>query len=348
MKLPETKILNYFNKVLFSIQDLTLDKDSCSVISLINHCKSFTLGGSYNIDYEIVLKHCKECGFVSFKTKNVVLCLLGHKFLKANINKSFEITEAQKQIIAEKIIFKGAWSRHAIALFENFYINRTTALYEFSLNETSLNTLLNVSIHFFKYIGILYAQDLNIIVNKKYSQFVYELTTDRKIISEQRLEQLLIENRILGADGENAIVEFEKKRLIKLGKNIQADLVRRISTSNVGAGYDIESFNGTTNDVFPNRFIEAKATSGDYICFYWTINERKVAKEKKEKYWIYILTNFKNEKSYQLLPIMIQNPENVIPKNDSFLIEINKYLISEISEINLHGKHIDELKWYEI
>lgn len=45
---------------------------------------------------------------------------------------------------------------------------------------------------------------------------------------------------------------------------------------------------------------------------------------------------------------MIQNPEHRIPEHDSFSIEVNKYLISEIAEIELTEQHIDELKWYQL
>jgi hypothetical protein len=93
-------------------------------------------------------------------------------------------------------------------------------------------------------------------VHKRYSQLVYELTADSKAISEQQLEQLLMENRKLGAQAENAVVEFEKQRLLKMGKTIQSELVKRISTINTAAGYDIESFDGTTDDVFPNNLLK--------------------------------------------------------------------------------------------
>ena len=205
-----------------------------------------------------------------------------------------------------------------------------------------------MTVHFFKYLGILQEENFLIQVHKRYSQLVYELTADSKAISEQQLEQLLMENRKLGAQAENAVVEFEKQRLLKMGKTIQSELVKRISTINTAAGYDIESFDGTTDDVFPNRFIEVKATTGEDIRFYWTINEREVAKKKKKQYWIYVLTNFREDKPSESLPITIQNPEHIIPKHDSFSIEVNKYLISEIAEIELTEQHIDELKWYQL
>ena len=347
MELPETSMLNFFNKVLISLAELTPEGDSCSVDSLITHCKSFALGGVRG-EYESVLNHCRFSGLISVKGKNVSLSTLGNKFLSANREKYFEITESQKQIIAERIVFKGAWSNHARELFEHFAANTQTTLYELSTVETSLPQNQNVTVHFFKYLGILQEENFLIQVHKRYSQLVYELTADSKAISEQQLEQLLMENRKLGAQAENAVVEFEKQRLLKMGKTIQSELVKRISTINTAAGYDIESFDGTTDDVFPNRFIEVKATTGEDIRFYWTINEREVAKKKKKQYWIYVLTNFREDKPSESLPITIQNPEHIIPKHDSFSIEVNKYLISEIAEIELTEQHIDELKWYQL
>jgi hypothetical protein len=347
MELPETSMLNFFNKVLISLADLTPAGDSCSISSLITHCKSFSLGGVRG-EYESVLNHCKFCGLISLKKENVTLSVLGHKFLSANRERYFEITESQKQLLAEKIIFKGAWNTYARELFEHFSANPKTLLYELSTIDMSLSINQNVTIHFFKYLGILQEENFLIKVDGKYSQLVYELTADSKAISEQQLEQLLMENRKLGAKAEIAVVEFEKQRLMKLGKSIQADLVKRISTINVAAGYDIESFDGTNDDVFPNRFIEVKATTGNDVRFYWTINEREIAKKKKKQYWIYVLTSFRETNPHQSLPITIQNPEYIIPKHDSFSIEVNKFLISEIAELGLKEQNIEELKWYEL
>lgn len=347
MDLPDTSMLNFFNKVLISLSELTTKGDSCSVDSLVTQCKSVVFGGQRG-EYESVLNHCKYCGLLQIKNQNVAISILGHKFLSSNRERYFEINEAQKQLLTERIVFKGPWNNYARELFEHFSVNQVTATYELSTVDNSLPKTLNITIHFFKYLGILLEGDYVIEVVKKYSQLVYELTADGKAISEQKLEQLLMENRKLGAQAENEVVDFERQRLIKLGKRLQAELVRRISISNAAAGYDIESFDGTTDDVFPNRFIEVKATTGDDIRFYWTINERKVAKKRRSNYWIYVLTNFREDKPSESLPIMIQNPESVILKHDCFSIEVNKYLISEIAEVELSEQQIEGLKWYKL
>ena len=345
MELPETSMLNFFNKVLISLADLTPAGNSCSVSSLVNHCKSFTLGG-VRAEYDSVLNHCNACGLIVIKGKNVSLSILGQKLLNANPEKYFEVTTSQKQLIVDKIIFKGAWNHHARELFVRFTANAQTLLYELSSVDTSLTTEQNVSIHFFKYFGILQEENSLIQVPSKYTQMVYEMTSDSRAISEQQLEQLLLENNRLGTKGEIAVVKFEKQRLIKLGKLVQADLVKRISPINAAAGYDIESFDGTTDDVFPNRFIEVKTTTQKDIRFFWTVNERKIATKLKTQYWIYVLTAFKENNPSASLPITIQDPEHIIPKHDSLSISVNKYFISEIAQIELLEQNLEELKWY--
>src|SRR3989338_4232007 len=201
MDLPETSILNFFNKVLISLSELTPIGDSCSIDSLIKQCRSVVFGGQRG-EYESVLDHCEYIGLVKIKHKEVVISILGERFLSANRERYFEINEAQKQLITEKIIFSGAWSHHARELFNYFSLNQVTETYELSLVDTALLKNQITSIHFFKYLGILQEQKFVIRVEKKYSELVYQLTADGKAISEQQLEKILMENRKLGAKAE--------------------------------------------------------------------------------------------------------------------------------------------------
>jgi hypothetical protein len=347
MNLPEANLLNFFNKVLISLEDLTPKGDSCSIDSLVNHCKSVAFGGMLG-EYESILDHCKYCGLISVKNDQITFSTLGHRFLNANKERYFEITEAQKQLIAERIVFKGVWSQHARELFELFYVNQSTYTYELSTVDIIVPITQNSTVHLFKFLGIINEDKLIIKVDKKYSGLVYELIADRKVLSEQQLEKILLENRKLGVQAENAVVEFEKKRLKKLGKSFQAEFVKRISPFNTAAGYDIESFDGTSDDIFPNRFIEVKATQQDEIRFYWSSNEMKVAKKKKNSYWIYMMKEFNEASPADTIPIMIQNPEHQIRKSDYLTIEGHTFLIKEAKQVDLTEYNIEELKWYQL
>lgn len=347
MDLPETSMLNFFNKVLISLSELTPTGDSCSVESLIRQCQSIVLGGQRG-EYDSVLSHCKHCGLLQLKNKNVTISTLGLKFLSANKEHYFEINEAQKQLITERIIFRGAWNNHARELFDHFSLNQESAVYELPIVDSSLPQNLNATIHFFKFLGILQEEEFVIQVVRRYAELVYLLTADSKAITEQQLEKILMENRKIGAQAENAVVEFERKRLDKLGKPAQASMVKRISTLNAAAGYDVESFDGTSDDISPNRFIEVKATTGDEIRFYWSNNEMNVAKKKKEVYWIYMLKAFREDRPQDSLPIMIQNPEQNLKKSSYLTLEAHTFLIKEIAEAELSEHSLDEIKWYQL
>jgi len=347
MNLPETSMLNYFNAILISLRSLSLDGSSCPVESLLNQCKSVALGGQINI-YDSALDYCKSCGLIQIKNQTVTITALGQKYLDANRERYFEINGAQRQLIAERIIFRGAWNHHARELFALFSLNQISATYELSIVDTTVSKNQNSIIYFFKYLGIILEKEFTFQVDKKYTELVYQLTADSKAITEQQLEKILMENRKLGAQAENAVVEFEKKRLRKLGKLIQAEMVKRISTINISAGYDIESFDGTTDVIFPNRFIEVKATQGEEIRFYWSSNEMNVAKKMKNAYWVYMMVKFKDDKPQDSIPIMIQNPEHNIKNSDCLIMEAHTFLIKEIAEVELSKHNIDEVLWFQL
>lgn len=124
--------------------------------------------------------------------------------------------------------------------------------------------------------------------------------------------------------------------------------MKRISTINTAAGYDIESFDGKSDEIFPNRFIEVKATTGDEIRFYWTSNEKEVARKKKDSYWIYMMIEFREDRPLESLPIMIQNPEHNIPKHSYLTIEAHTFLIKEIADVELAEYFLDEVKLYQL
>lgn len=347
MELPDTSDLNFFNKVLIALSDLSPAGEDCEIGSLIEQCKTVAFGGQ-RAEYDSVIGYCVNCELLQLKNRNAKISSLGQKFLDANREGYFEITEAQKQLISERIIFRGAWNPHARELFALFSLNQANATYELSLADNSLTITQANAVHFFKYLGIVQEVGFVIQVEKRYSELVYQLTADSKTITEQQLEKIWMENRRLGAQAENAVVEFERKRLRRMGKNAQAELVKRISTINAAAGYDVESFDGTSDDIFPNRFIEVKATHGDEIRFYWSQNEMSVAKKRKNTYWIYMMVKFREDRPEDCIPIKIQNPEQSIKKKDYLKIEAHSFLIKEIAVVELVQHNFEEVKWYQL
>lgn len=98
-----------------------------------------------------------------------------------------------------------------------------------------------------------------------------------------------IQNLDIGEAGENFIFEYEKRRLIAIGRHDLADKVRHVSKDNGnGPGYDILSFNSSDNKIF----IEVKTTTaGVDTDFYLSDNEYREMKNTSN-YFIYRVYNF--------------------------------------------------------
>ena len=115
-----------------------------------------------------------------------------------------------------------------------------------------------------------------------------EIKIERKPIKINYLEREQ-NNSSLGAKGERVVIEYEKWRLINLGKNFLADKVEWIAESDDGAGFDILSKNENGSD----RFIEVKTTklTKDTPIFF-TKNEYEFSQIKKDNFYLYRLFNF--------------------------------------------------------
>lgn len=100
-------------------------------------------------------------------------------------------------------------------------------------------------------------------------------------------------NRELGLRGEQAVVTYERQRLIRAGREDLAARVRHASVDEGdGLGYDIASYDlsGET------RFIEVKTTrrpSG--ARFYVSRNEVEFSREEKDRFSLYRVSNFTSD-----------------------------------------------------
>ena len=96
----------------------------------------------------------------------------------------------------------------------------------------------------------------------------------------------------------------------------------------VNAGYDIASYN-SEEDTFLNRFIEVKSFEGEKPYFFWSKNEFRESKIRKNQYWLYLVNRNKiNDNDYY--PTMINNPFENILQNDDWKKSIENYKIQQI------------------
>lgn len=96
-------------------------------------------------------------------------------------------------------------------------------------------------------------------------------------------------NTSLGSKGEMLVIEYEKWRLINIGKENLAEKIEWIASNDDGAGFDILSKNENGSD----RYIEVKTTklSKDTPIFF-SKNEYEFSKRKATDFHLYRLFNF--------------------------------------------------------
>lgn len=108
------------------------------------------------------------------------------------------------------------------------------------------------------------------------------------------------QKQMLGDAGEQFVINFEKARLIRTGKESLADRIEQVSvTEGPSAGFDIRSYEEDGTD----RYIEAKTTKyGKNTPFYVTPNELRFSQENSARYHLYRVFRFRNDPKMFVLP----------------------------------------------
>ncbi len=140
----------------------------------------------------------------------------------------------------------------------------------------------NVAWLWLQQLGLARHSGSQVIIDPSLLPYVADsLPTDRTL-SQAELEERLATQQERAGLAEEYVVESERQRLIACGCPHYAVGVRRVSIDNVGAGYDIRSFE-TTGD---SRYIEVKSSAGPRNFFILSRNEYRFARRHKRSYWI--------------------------------------------------------------
>lgn len=141
----------------------------------------------------------------------------------------------------------------------------------------------------------------------------------RRKIGIEKLEEILEQKQIHGAEAEEFVVTFEKQRLFNHSK---LQDIQKISDYDVSAGYDVISYNDIDSTEY-NRFIEVKSYEGNER-FYWSKNEVSQARIKRDEYFLYLVDRKKMNDNYE--PLIIQNPFENVFSSDLWVKEPQTWL----------------------
>lgn len=296
-----------------------------------NFIKNYEINTNYSLTiddtYNSIKEFCLNAKLIVEKENYLSITKLGE-----DISKNINFDEKFNQDIVKRCLTNNYFSNILIPILQKFEISEQNELwaerstvYELFKNTNNMDLL-----------EILYNVDFlihetMISVNSTYVDdfIITQIIENQKPQSQSELDDLLLKQKLIGQYAEKIVLNYEKKRLTDLGCIEQAKRVKQISIENTKKGYDIESFNGIESDnIFPDRFIEVKGTTGKKFSFFWSENEIEKAKELLNEYWIYSVTeidlNVETEK-YNIVPEMIPNPYSRIrpyeenTPNDEFL-----------------------------
>jgi len=150
-------------------------------------------------------------------------------------------------------------------------------------------------------------------------EYLTNILFARYELNEEYFLELLEQKRHNGKIAEEFVESFEKDRLVNLGRNDLAQFVKKITSQNIAAGYDILSFDGKGLEISPNRFIEVKGNSGEQVLFYVSRNEFSTAKRLSGKYWIYCVLNVNFPNSRKIF--MIKDPYKNVFQSKKYKVE---------------------------
>ena len=252
---------------------------------------------------------CLETKIILKENDDLILTELGEQILLDKESK-----EKINELIIRKCFLKGNFSKKIMPILAQFHLDENNDLWyeKKSLTELFENTAFLGILYD---VGLLVKDDASVKLNSKFyeNESIIEYRKKKKRITQTQLEASLKIQKKIGQIGEKIVLEFERKRLEKDDCIEESKQVKQISDEWANKGYDIESFNGHSENLEPDRFIEVKGSTGKKFSIFWSQNEIEKAQELGEKYWIYFVSEIDLEnESTPNDPEMIQDPFNRI------------------------------------
>lgn len=320
--------LNEINRLLVAIINLSHGSKGALEKSVIRFCKDIVIEGRFP-DHRSTINFSIEIGIVVRSGNRLQLTELGKDLLKLNQKFEYELNEQQKDFLAKRCFLAGKTSSQVTEILKQLVPAYSSGTYRWSPVDNAPLSADPSVVEMMRQTGLLRSIDGTLEVEHRYVALVRDLLKPPGLITTEELVLQLKNQEIIGRIAEDIVLHFEKKRLQDMKCFAEAECIQKISDLNVGAGYDIASFDGQNMDLVHDRFIEVKGATGPYVYFYWTKNEMEQAKVLGSKYWIYFVGEIdKESKTSKAQPILIRDPAKNILQNNEFKIECKQFSVS--------------------
>ena len=278
-------------------------------------------------NYEEFKKFCLDAGILKIKNDNFNLTRLGENILENTQGNYLDVK--QEELLIEECFLSGNLSKIVLPLLAEFHKDKSHLW--FPKNEI-VDICLNPKILPFLYeVKLLQKKDKKIFINGKFTDKIQKLSIGfpKGKISQKQIDDSLKIMKKIGNFAEQVVLEYERERLFKKNHVREAENVEQISQDFANAGYDIRSFNGKSEELHHDRFIEVKGSTNSEFSIHWSKNETEVAKKYPDNYWIYFIPKIDLIKQTFDTPILIPNPIKNILENKDYNITVESLYITK-------------------
>jgi hypothetical protein len=305
------------NRVILAVDELGDAEGTASVDAVIEYCKG-TVIEARRPKHEMSVSFAEQIGLLVTSGGAIRLTEEGVGLVQLNPTSQYDLSEEQKRVILRTCYLHGPLREQARNILKEFSPALEGEALRWSLYDSSPFPNEWAAEHLSE-LGLLQRRADGWEVSADYTRTVAVFLDEGKGWSEEKFKEYLKEKEEVGKLGENLVKAFEMRRLMKMGHAVEARCVRRISNLRVNAGYDIESFDGSSPTVVYDRFIEVKGARRGQMRFFWSDNEMRVAKRLGELYWIYFQGAIDVAKEIARdEPIMLHNPVKSILQDGKF------------------------------
>lgn len=268
-------------------------------------------------NYNEFKKFCLDTKILKLKNDNFEFTKLAEEILSNSKGKA-HLNKKQEEIILKECFLKGNYSKIVLPLLAEFHEENSefwfpkNEIYAVCMNPEILPMLYEIK--------LLRKEEKKIFINEKFTEKIQKSIVGfpKGKISQKQIDNSLKIMKKIGNLGEEIALECERKRLSDMDCEKEAQNVERISEEFANAGFDIRSFNGKSDDLNHDRFIEVKSSTDAEFSIHWSHNEMEFAKKYPDNYWIYFIPKIDLLNQTSDEPILIQNPIKNILENKEY------------------------------
>ena len=305
------------NRVMLAVRSLRDTNGVADLAAVIEHCKSTVIEARMP-KHEMSLRFAEQAGLLISRGSELSLTEGGLSFIEMNDEGLYDLSSDQKRFLLRTCYLHGPFRKEVRAIFTEFSQSLGGDTLRWSFYDSS--PLPNEwSVDHLNQLGLLRRREDGWEVCSEYTKTVAVFLEEGEGWSEEKFREYLKEKEEVGQVGEDLVKDYEARRLARQGHVVESRCVRRISALRVNAGYDIESFDGSSPTVNYDRFIEVKSARGPHLRFFWSQNELQVATKLGDRYWIYFQGGIDiTARVARHEPIILQNPVESVLNSKQF------------------------------